>query len=66
LHHAQAWFQKYGVWTLLLSWMPIGGDALTFVAGVMRVRFDLFMLLVAIGKGVRYAVVIAGLSSFFS
>lgn len=66
LHHAQAWFQKYGVWTLLLSWMPIGGDALTFVAGVMRVRFGLFMLLVAIGKGVRYAVVIAGLSSFFS
>ena len=59
LHRGQAWFQKYGFWSLLLAWMPIGGDAITFVAGVMRVRFDLFLLLTAIGKGVRYAVVIA-------
>ncbi|MFT6791889.1 MAG: membrane protein YqaA with SNARE-associated domain, partial [Cellvibrionaceae bacterium] len=37
LHRAQAWFQRYGVWSLLLAWLPIGGDALTFIAGVMRV-----------------------------
>ena len=56
LHRSQAWFQKYGVWSLLFAWLPIGGDALTFIAGVMRVRFGLFFLLTAIGKGARYAV----------
>lgn len=56
LHRAQAWFQKYGVWSLLFAWLPIGGDALTFIAGIMRVRFSLFLLLTAIGKGARYAV----------
>ncbi|MDX1655049.1 MAG: YqaA family protein [Candidatus Competibacteraceae bacterium] len=54
------WFQKYGTWTLLLSWSPVGGDALTFVAGLLRVRLDLFLLLVGIGKGARYAMVIWG------
>ena len=55
---AQRWFQRYGVWSLLLAWAPVGGDALTFIAGLMRVRFDLFFLLTAIGKGTRYAIVI--------
>ena len=58
LHRSHAWFQKYGVWSLLFAWLPIGGDALTFIAGVMRVRFDLFFVLTAIGKGVRYAVLL--------
>ena len=58
LGRAQDWFRRYGVWSLLLAWAPIGGDALTFVAGLMRVRFWLFLLLVAIGKATRYAVVI--------
>jgi membrane protein YqaA with SNARE-associated domain len=56
VHRSQAWFQKYGVWSLLLAWLPLVGDALTFVAGVMRVRFELFFVLTAIGKGARYAV----------
>ena len=56
LHRSQAWFQKYGVWSLLFAWLPIGGDALTFIAGIMRVRFSLFFVLTAIGKGARYAV----------
>jgi len=58
LARAQRWFQRYGVWSLLMAWAPIGGDALTFVAGLMRVRFWLFLVLVAIGKGTRYAVVL--------
>jgi membrane protein YqaA with SNARE-associated domain len=56
LHRGQAWFQKYGVWSLLLAWLPIVGDALTVVAGILRVRFALFFCLTAIGKGGRYAV----------
>lgn len=50
----QNWFNRYGVWTLLLAWMPLGGDALTFIAGVMRVRLSLFLVLVGIGKSLRY------------
>lgn len=52
---AQRWYQRWGVWSLLLAWLPIGGDALTFIAGIMRVRFDLFFVLTWIGKGARYA-----------
>jgi membrane protein YqaA with SNARE-associated domain len=55
---AQRWFQRYGVWSLLMAWAPIGGDALTFVAGLMRVKFGVFIALVAIGKAARYAAVI--------
>jgi len=56
---AQRWFQRYGVWSLLLSWAPVAGDALTFVAGLMRVRFDLFLVLTALGRGARYAILLA-------
>ncbi len=56
----QAWFQRYGVWSLLMAWAPIGGDALTLIAGMMKVQLWLFLLLVGLGKTLRY-VVIAGL-----
>lgn len=56
----QLWFQKYGVWSLLFAWLPAGGDIFTFIAGVMRINPWLFLLLVAIGKGSRYGVVIWG------
>jgi membrane protein YqaA with SNARE-associated domain len=55
---AQAWFQRRGVWCLLLAWLPLGGDALTLIAGIMRVSLPLFIVLVGIGKGLRYLAVI--------
>jgi membrane protein YqaA with SNARE-associated domain len=58
LEGAQRWFQRWGVWSLLLAWAPIGGDALTFIAGVMRVRFLPFVVLTGIGKGARYAILL--------
>jgi len=58
LERAQAWFQRYGAWSLLMAWAPVGGDALTVVAGLMRVGFWKFLLLVGIGKAARYAVVL--------
>lgn len=58
LGRAQRWFQRYGVWSLLLAWMPIIGDALTFIAGTMRIRFTQFIALTGTGKGLRYAIVI--------
>ncbi len=58
IEKAQYWFQRYGFWVLLLAWMPVGGDALTLIAGVMRVPLWLFLLLVATGKGLRYLSVV--------
>ncbi|HKK98858.1 MAG TPA: YqaA family protein [Desulfotignum sp.] len=55
---AQHWFQRYGYWTLLMAWLPIGGDPLTLVAGIMKIRLGVFLVLVAIGKGLRYVAVI--------
>lgn len=51
---AQDWYQRYGFWSLLLAWLPIGGDALTLIAGIMKVRLWLFLLLVGTGKTLRY------------
>ena len=58
LSPAQGWFERYGKWSLLMAWLPIVGDPITFVAGMLRVRFGLFVILVGLGKGVRYAVVL--------
>lgn len=54
---ARAWYARWGVWSLLLSWAPFA-DPLTVVAGLLRTPFWLFLLLVAIAKSGRYAVVI--------
>ena len=48
------WFQKFGILSLLFAWVPIIGDPLTFVAGILRVKFFLFLILVAVGKISRY------------
>ncbi|GAA3537166.1 YqaA family protein [Zobellella aerophila] len=58
LARAQHWFQRLGIWSLLFAWAPVGGDALTFIAGIMKVRLPLFVALVFIGKGLRYLIVI--------
>jgi len=55
---ARAFFDRFGGWTLLLSWAPIIGDPLTFIAGVLRYDFKWFSLIVAVAKGTRYAIVI--------
>lgn len=59
LDRAQLWYQRYGKWSLLLSWAPVVGDALTVVAGVLREPLPMFVLLVAIAKVGRYLVLAA-------
>lgn len=62
---AQVSFQRYGTLSLLFAWLPIVGDPLTFFAGMMRIHFLKFVILVALGKALRYAIVIqAGLGFF--
>jgi membrane protein YqaA with SNARE-associated domain len=58
---AEAWYRRYGRWTLLLSWVPVIGDPLTIVAGIMRESLAAFILLVALAKTARYLAV-GGLS----
>jgi len=55
---ATRWYGKWGVWSLLLAWMPVVGDALTVVAGALHVRWWFFVTLVFIGKSGRYALLI--------
>ncbi len=50
-------FNKYGKWSLLLSWVPFVGDPITFVAGTLRYPIIPFLILVSIGKVGRYLVV---------
>ncbi len=54
---AFALFERYGAPALLLSWVPIIGDAIVLLAGFARVRFLPFSLWTAIGKAARYATV---------
>jgi membrane protein YqaA with SNARE-associated domain len=52
------WFNRWGIWCLLLSWLPVVGDPLTLVAGVLRTAFVPFVLLVLVGKIARYLLVL--------
>tara|TARA_B110000444_G_C18485355_1_gene431049 strand:+ start:61 stop:477 length:417 start_codon:yes stop_codon:yes gene_type:complete len=54
IDQASNWFKKFGTWSLLFAWVPIIGDPLTFVAGILRIKFFIFLILVSIGKILRY------------
>lgn len=53
---AQGWYHRYGRWSLLASWLPIIGDPITVVAGLMREPILPFVVLVTLAKGTRYLV----------
>jgi membrane protein YqaA with SNARE-associated domain len=52
---AERWFSRFGRPSLLLAWLPVVGDPLCLVAGVLRVGVGSFLLLVTLGKRARYA-----------
>ena len=54
LARAQQFYLRYGRWSLLLSWVPIIGDPLTMIAGVMGEPLWRFVLIVTLAKGARY------------
>jgi membrane protein YqaA with SNARE-associated domain len=51
---SKKFFDKYGAYTLLLSWLPIIGDPITFIAGVLKYDIRKFILLVVLAKFFRY------------
>ncbi len=56
---ASNYYQKWGVWTLLLAWLPIIGDPMTLIAGIFRVNMMVFLLLVTVGKMFRYGLLLS-------
>ena len=50
----KTYFDKYGFWSILFSWLPIIGDPITFVAGILKYDFKKFLILVIIAKFSRY------------
>ena len=58
LKKREKFFQKYGVWSLLLAWVPMIGDPLTMIAGVLRIKLIVFLIFVSISKISRYVFII--------
>ncbi len=54
---AEQRFKKYGIFSLLFAWLPIIGDPITVVAGVLRIHLAWFLILVTTGKLLRYIVI---------
>jgi len=64
LQKAQNSFTKYGGYSLLLAWVPIIGDPITFIAGILKYDFKKFIILIFISKGSRYLFIIYGYCIF--
>jgi membrane protein YqaA with SNARE-associated domain len=62
LERAEGWYARWGKWSLLLSWAPVFGDALTIIAGMLRTSFATFVCLVLIAKAGRYAAIALAVS----
>lgn len=66
LARAEAWYRRYGRWSLLASWLPVVGDPLTLLAGTLREPFAYFLALVTLAKTGRYLALIAAQQAWFS
>ena len=54
---AERTFKRYGVFSLFFAWVPVIGDPLTVVAGMLKINIALFFILVASGKLMRYVII---------
>ena len=61
---AQGIYQKYGFWSLFLSWVPVIGDPITLIAGLLKENFVRFVVMVSIAKIGRYLFVYWMFSQF--
>ncbi len=55
---ALQFWEKYGIWSLLLNWMPLIGDPLTVAAGIGRLDLRIFFAMVALLRFARYVVIV--------
>jgi len=54
---AEQRFTQYGMLALCFAWVPIMGDPITVMAGILRIRLFWFVILVTFGKLLRYVVI---------
>ncbi|MFK5891682.1 MAG: YqaA family protein [Pseudomonadota bacterium] len=55
---ARSWIKKWGVYTLLFSWLPLIGDLLCLLAGIYKLKWLNCLIAILIGKSIRYALLI--------
>lgn len=55
---ALVWVERYGIWSLLLSWLPLVGDVLCLLAGWLKWPLVASTLLIFVGKILRYSVIV--------
>lgn len=55
---AERWFQRYGIWSLLLAWVPVVGDPLTLIAGMLKAPWRRVWWLILLSKLGRYSVLV--------
>ncbi|WP_457606441.1 YqaA family protein [Nitratifractor sp.] len=58
LAKSECFFDRWGGWSLWLSWVPVIGDPLTLVAGALHYDWRKFLLIVAAAKFGRYLLII--------
>ena len=59
---ALTWIHNYGPAALLLSWLPVIGDPLCFIAGWLRLNLIGSALLILVGKSLRYLLIVMAMS----
>jgi membrane protein YqaA with SNARE-associated domain len=57
LARAYGIMQRWGKWSLLLSWLPVIGDPITYLAGALRINFNLFIFVASSLRFLRYLVI---------
>jgi membrane protein YqaA with SNARE-associated domain len=62
---ALSWCRRWGAWSLLLTWLPVVGDALSVAAGWLRISWPVAFLFILLGKAARYAVIVGAGTQFF-
>jgi membrane protein YqaA with SNARE-associated domain len=65
LERLQNTYKRFGRWSLLASWVPIIGDPLTAIAGILREPLWSFLLIVAVAKIGRYVAILGLLQLFW-
>lgn len=64
-NRALDWLQRWSVYALLLSWLPLVGDALPLAAGWLRIHWFKSLIFIMIGKAGRYAALAFGFAQLF-
>lgn len=57
ISRAEAYFRRYGLACLLFTWLPVVGDLFALAAGIMGVPWRLSIVLIGLGKSLRYSCV---------